>query len=124
MHVFLAESPTAPLCLHILCKSVPQQHKTKRWCKRLFVPSLFGASHVLWCQSRWLCDPDVVVAMAWEDMQGFKCYVKQGREGAGMLFPGIRIRVDQNGESEFERRGREAPAMRRSKGVKTDAKEK
>lgn len=79
---------------------------------------------MLWCQSRWLCDPDVVVAMAWEDMQGFKCYVKQGREGAGMLFPGIRIRVDQDEESELERRGREAPAMRRSKGVKMDAKKK
>lgn len=48
------------------------------------------------CQSRWLCDPDVVVAMAREDMQGFKRYVKQGREGVGMLFPGIRIRVDQD----------------------------
>lgn len=41
-----------------------------------------------------------------------------------MLFPGIRIRVDQDEESELERRGREAPAMRRSKGVKMDAKEK
>lgn len=79
---------------------------------------------MLWCQSRWLCDPDVVVAMAWEDMQGFKCYVKRGREGVGMLFPGIRIRVDQDEESELERRGREAPAMRRSKGVKMDAIEK
>lgn len=59
--------------------------------------------------------------MAWEDMQGFKCYVKQGREGVGMLFPGIRIRVDQDEESEVERRGREASAMRRSKGVKMDA---
>lgn len=59
--------------------------------------------------------------MAWEDMQGFKCYVKQGREGVGMLFPGIRIRVDQDEESELVRRGREAPAMRRSKGVKMDA---
>ncbi len=54
---------------------------------------------MLWCQSRWLCDPDVVVAMAREDMQGFKRYVKQGREGVGMLFPGIRIRVDQDEES-------------------------
>lgn len=37
---------------------------------------------MLGCQSRWLCDPDVVVAMAREDMQGFKRYVKQeaGRE--------------------------------------------
>lgn len=57
------------------------------------------------CQSRWLCDPDVVVAMAKEDMQGFKRYVKQGREGVGMLFPGIRIRVDQDQENEVERRG-------------------
>lgn len=89
-----------------------------------FVASVFGGILVLWCQSRWLCDPDVVVAMAWEDMQGFKCYVKQGREGVGMLFPGIRIRVDQDEESELERRGREAPAMRRSKGVKMDAIEK
>lgn len=79
---------------------------------------------MLWCQSRCLCDPDVVVAMAWEDMQGFKCYVKQGREGAGMLFPGIRIWVDQDEESELRRRGEEAPAMRRSKGVKMDAREK
>lgn len=55
---------------------------------------------MLQCQSRWLCDPDVVVAMAREDVQGFKCYVKQGREGVGMLFPGIRIRVDQDDESE------------------------
>lgn len=47
-----------------------------------------------------LRDPDVVVAMAREDMQGFKRYVKQGREGVGMLFPGIRIRVDQDEESE------------------------
>lgn len=47
-----------------------------------------------------LGDPDVVVAMAREDMQGFKRYVKQGREGVGMLFPGIRIRVDQDEESE------------------------
>lgn len=62
--------------------------------------------------------------MAWEDMQGFKCYVKQGWEGVGMLFPGIRIRVDQDEESEVERRGREASAMRRSKGVKMDAIEK
>lgn len=69
---------------------------------------------MLWCQSRWLCDPDVVVAMAREDMQGFKRYVKQGREGVGMLFPGIRIRVDQD----EERRGSEATAMRWSKGLK------
>lgn len=48
-----------------------------------------------WSQCRWLCYPDVVVAMAREDMQCFKRYVKQGREGVGMLFPGIRIRVDQ-----------------------------
>lgn len=60
---------------------------------------------MFWCQSRWLCDPDVVVAMAREDMQGFKRYVKQGREGVGMLFPGIRIRVDQDQENEVERRG-------------------
>lgn len=73
---------------------------------------------MLWCQSRWLCDPDVVVAMAREDMQGFKRYVKQGREGVGMLFPGIRIRVDQDEESEVERRGIEATAMRWSKGLK------
>lgn len=59
-------------------------------------------------QSRWLCDPDVVVAMAREDMRGFKCYVKQRREGVGMLFPGIRIRVDQDKES----KGSEATAMR------------
>lgn len=51
------------------------------------------------CQSGWLWYPDVVVAMVREDMQGFKSYVKQGREGVGMLFPGIRIRVDQNEES-------------------------
>lgn len=56
-------------------------------------------SCVIWCQSRWLWYPDVVVAMVREDMQGFKSYVKQGREGVGMLFPGIRIRVDQNEES-------------------------
>lgn len=73
---------------------------------------------MLWCQCRWLCDPDVVVAMAREDMQGFKRYVKQGREGVGMLFPGIRIRVDQDEASELERRGSGAPAMRRSKGLK------
>lgn len=65
-----------------------------------------------------LCDPDVVVAMAGEDMQGFKRYVKQGREVAGMLFPGIRIRVDQDEESEMERRESKAPAMRWSKGSK------
>lgn len=65
-----------------------------------------------------LCDPDVVVAMAGEDMQGFKRYVKQGREGVGMLFPGIRIRVDQDEESEVERRESKAPAMRWSKGSK------
>lgn len=52
--------------------------------------------------------------MAREDMQGFKRYVKQGREGVGMLFPGIRIRVDQD----EERRGSEATAMRWSKGLK------
>lgn len=51
-------------------------------------------------------------------MQGFKRYVKQGREGVGMLFPGIRIRVDQDEESEVERRGSEATAMRWSKGLK------
>lgn len=73
---------------------------------------------MLWCQCRWLCDPDVVVAMAREDMQGFKRYVKQGREGVGMLFPGIRIRVDQDEASELERRESGAPAMRRSKGLK------
>lgn len=73
---------------------------------------------MLWCQSRWLCDPDVVVAMAGEDMQGFKRYVKQEREGVGMLFPGIRIRVDQDEESEAKRRGNEATAMRWSKGLK------
>lgn len=72
---------------------------------------------MLWCQSRWLCDPDVVVAMAREDMQGFKRYVKQGREGVGMLFPGIRIRVDQDEESEVKRRGSEATAMRWSEGL-------
>lgn len=44
---------------------------------------------MLWCQSRWLSDPDVVVAMAREDMQGFKRYVKQGREGgSGDVIPG------------------------------------
>lgn len=64
-----------------------------------FVVSLEGFTCVLWCHSRWLHDPDVVVAMAREDMRGFKCYVKQGREGAGMLFPGIRIRVDQDEKS-------------------------
>lgn len=73
---------------------------------------------MLWCQSRWLCDPDVVVARAREDMLGFKHYVKQGREGVGMLFPGIRIRVDQDEESKVERRGGEATAMRWSKGLK------
>ena len=52
--------------------------------------------------------------MAREDMQGFKRYVKQRREGVGMLFPGIRIRVDQD----EERRGSEATAMRWSKGLK------
>lgn len=50
-----------------------------------------------------LCDPDVVVAMVRKDMQSFKSYVKQGREGAGMLFPGIRIRVDQDQENQAER---------------------
>lgn len=36
-----------------------------------------------------------------------------------MLFPGIRIRVDQNEESEVERRGSEKnTAMRWSKGLK------
>lgn len=69
---------------------------------------------MLCCPSRWLCDPDVVVAMAREDMQCFKRYVKQGREGVGMLFPGIRIRVDQD----EERRGSKATAMRWSKGLK------
>lgn len=73
---------------------------------------------MLWGQSRWLCDPDVVVAMAREDMQGFKRYVKQGREGVGMLFPGIRIRVDQDEASEVDRRGSKAPAMRWSKGLR------
>lgn len=73
---------------------------------------------MLWCQSRWLCDPDVVVAMAREDMQGFKSYVKQRREGVGMLFPGIRIRVDQDEESKVKRRGSENTAMRWSKGLK------
>ncbi|TNN81724.1 hypothetical protein EYF80_008170 [Liparis tanakae] len=63
---------------------------------------------------------DVVVAMAREDMQGFKRYVKQGREGAGMLFPGIRIRVDQDEESEVERRGSENTAMRWRKGTSHD----
>lgn len=71
-----------------------------------------------WCQCRWLCDPDVVVAMAREDMQGFKRYVKQEREGVGMLFPGIRIRVDQDEENEVERKRSKAPAMRWSKGLK------
>lgn len=56
--------------------------------------------------------------MAREDMQGFKHYVKQGWEGVGMLFPGIRIRVDQDEENEVERRRREATAMRSSKGLK------
>lgn len=73
---------------------------------------------MLWSQCRWLCDPDVVVAMAGEDMQGFKRYVKQGREGVGMLFPGIRIRVDQNEESEVERRGSKTTAVRWGKRVK------
>lgn len=59
-------------------------------------------------QSRWLCDPDVVVAMAREDMRGFKRYVKQRREGVGMLFPGIRIRVDQDKEK-VERREAKPP---------------
>lgn len=63
-------------------------------------------------QSRWLCYPDVVVAMVREDMQCFKRYVKQGREGVGMLFPGIRIRVDQDEEKDANRRGSKAPAMR------------
>lgn len=70
------------------------------------------ASHMPWSQCRWLCYPDVVVAMAREDMQCFKRYVKQGREGVGMLFPGIRIRVDQDEEKEVDRRGSKAPAMR------------
>lgn len=56
--------------------------------------------------------------MASKDMQGFKHYVKQGREGAGMLFPGIRIRVDQDEGSEVKRRGNRASAMRLSKGLK------
>lgn len=43
--------------------------------------------------------------MAREDMQGFKRYVKQGREGAGMLFPGIRIRVDEDEEGESGKEG-------------------
>lgn len=60
---------------------------------------------MLQCKSRWLCDPDVVVAMDREDMQGFKHYVKQGREGAGMLFPGIRIRVDEDEEGESGKEG-------------------
>lgn len=63
-------------------------------------------------QCGWLCYPDVVVAMAREDMQCFKRYVKQKREGVGMLFPGIRIRVDQDEETEVDRRGSKAPAMR------------
>lgn len=63
-------------------------------------------------QSRWLRYPDVVVAMVREDMQCFKRYVKQGREGVGMLFPGIRIRVDQDEEKDVNRRGGKAPAMR------------
>ena len=55
----------------------------------------------------------MVVAMAREDMQGlYKRYVKQGREGAGMLFPGIRIRVDQDEKSQVERRGSDGAAMR------------
>lgn len=73
---------------------------------------------MFWCQSAWLFDPDVVVAMASKDMQGFKRYVKQGREGVGMLFPGIRIRVDQDEGSEVKRRGNRASAMRLSKGLK------
>lgn len=43
--------------------------------------------------------------MVRKDMQSFKSYIKQGREGAGMLFPGIRIRVDQDQENEVERWG-------------------
>lgn len=53
--------------------------------------------------------------MAREDMQSFKRYVKQAREGVGMLFPGIRIRVDQDEESKVKSRGSEATAMRLSK---------
>ena len=62
----------------------------------------------------------MVVAMAREDMQGFKRYVKQGREGVGMLFPGIRIRVDQDEKrAKWKRRGRRKnTAMRWSKGLK------
>lgn len=35
-----------------------------------------------------------------------------------MLFPGIRIRVDQDEENEVKRRGGEATAMRWSEGLK------
>lgn len=43
---------------------------------------------MLRCPSRWLRDPDVVVAMAREDMQGFKRYVKHGAGGSGDVIPG------------------------------------
>lgn len=51
--------------------------------------------------------------MAREDVQGFKRYVKEGWGGAGMLFPGIRIRVDQDEESGVEERQSRYNAMER-----------
>lgn len=67
--------------------------------------------------SRRLCDPDVVVAMAREDMRGFMCYVKQRRAGGsgdvipGYPYPGRPGRGEQSGK-EGKRRHHNAMKQR------------